>query len=356
MSAELRAPGVFPGDAIYIGGHFRKGGGEAVESLFPADGTLNTIVHCASQEDVTDALKAARAALADPAWCDLLPHRRAAWLSRIADAIDKNKEYLAWLQSRDTGKTLRETTILVGSAADTMRYYAAVAETAEEAITPSRGPYLTLSRFEPIGIIGAITPWNSPIASDVQKLAPALAAGNAVILKPSPWSPLTSLALAQIIDETGLPKGLVSVLPGGAEVGSRLVEDPEIGRIVFTGGTTVGRKIAEVAGKRLVPVSLELGGKSPTIISLMQISISHWQVSCSVFSPLPGSPASRGRDFSCTDRFTRPSVSVSSRPQGNSLSVIPSPSGHRSRPWSMSTIERRWSAGLRVRRKKGEKF
>ncbi len=134
-------------------------------------------------------------------------------------------------------------------------------------MTPSRGDYVTLSAFEPIGVIGAITPWNSPIASDAQKVAPALAAGNAVLLKPASWSPLVCLELARIIDETGLPKGLFSALPGsGSVVGDFLVDDPAIGKVSFTGGTDIGRRIARKAAEKLMPVSLELGGKSATIV------------------------------------------------------------------------------------------
>jgi acyl-CoA reductase-like NAD-dependent aldehyde dehydrogenase len=171
------------------------------------------------------------------------------------------------IQSRDTGKTLTETRALAMSAAGTFRYFAAVIETTEEAVTPSRGDYLTISAHEPIGVVAAITPWNSPIASDAQKIAPALAAGNAVLLKPASWSPLVSLELARIIDEAGLPKGLFSTLPGaGSIVGDLLVTHPAIGKVSFTGGTAVGRGIARKAADKLMPVSLELGGKSPTIV------------------------------------------------------------------------------------------
>jgi betaine-aldehyde dehydrogenase len=115
--------------------------------------------------------------------------------------------------------------------------------------------------------VAAITPWNSPIASDAQKVAPALAAGNAVLLKPASWSPLVSLELARIIEEAGLPKGLFSVLPGaGREIGTLLVEHPDIARVSFTGGTATGRMLARQAAEKLMPVSLELGGKSPTIV------------------------------------------------------------------------------------------
>jgi acyl-CoA reductase-like NAD-dependent aldehyde dehydrogenase len=195
------------------------------------------------------------------------PHERARILYRIADGIEANVTRISEIQSRDTGKTLRETAALAASAAGTFRYMGAALETLDDTLTVPRGDYLTLSVHEPLGVVGAITPWNSPIASDAQKLAPALAAGNAVVLKPASWSPLTALELARIIDAAGLPKGLLSVLPGsGRAVGNRLVEHPLVAKVSFTGGTETGRGIARKAADKLMPVSLELGGKSPTIV------------------------------------------------------------------------------------------
>ncbi|MFT8675464.1 MAG: aldehyde dehydrogenase [Acetobacter sp.] len=256
-----------PDGRIFVAGTFRQGQGAEIESRFPADGSLNRVMREAGEQDVDDAIAAARLAVEDAHWRDLLPHQRADYLYRIARGLADNVERIAFIQSRDTGKTLKETRALAMSAASTFRYFAAALETMEEAITPARGPWMTLSRFEPIGVVAAITPWNSPIASDAQKVAPALAAGNAVILKPATWSPLVGLEFARIVAEAGLPPGLLSVLPGGGHtVGDRLVSDPAIGRISFTGGTKVGHAIAEKAARRLVPVSLELGGKSPTIV------------------------------------------------------------------------------------------
>lgn len=260
-------PCALPENLLFIAGEWRKGRGAPIESRFSADGSLNRVIDGASREDGIAAIEAAVKAQADPAWRALKPHERARFLYRIADGIEANAGRIAWIQSRDTGKTLRETAALAASAAGTFRYFAAVCETTDGEMTAQRGDALTLSLHEPLGVVAAITPWNSPIASDAQKIAPALATGNAVILKPASWSPLVALELARIIEESGLPKGLISVLPGsGAEIGNLLVEHPSIAKVSFTGGTATGRRIAMKAAEKLMPVSLELGGKSPTIV------------------------------------------------------------------------------------------
>jgi aldehyde dehydrogenase (NAD+)/betaine-aldehyde dehydrogenase len=144
---------------------------------------------------------------------------------------------------------------------------AAACETLEEQITPQRGAHITMSTHEPMGVIAAITPWNSPIASEAQKMAPALAAGNAVVVKPAEITPLAALELARICEAAGVPKGIVSVLPGkGSVVGDTMVKHPLVKRVSFTGGTSTGRSIAHAAADKMMPVSLELGGKSPTMV------------------------------------------------------------------------------------------
>lgn len=258
---------VTPQDKLYIGGEWRRGRGAEIASHFPADGSLNAILPGAAIEDVDLAIERAQEAASDPKWRKLLPHERATYLYRIADGIAQNADRISYVQSRDTGKTLSETRALALSAAGTFRYMAAALETMEETLTPARGNYLTFSVHEPLGVTAAITPWNSPIASDAQKVAPALAAGNAVLLKPSSWSPLVCLELARVIEAAGLPKGLFSTLPGaGSIVGERLVTHPAIRKVSFTGGTETGRDIARKAVEKLMPASLELGGKSPTIV------------------------------------------------------------------------------------------
>ncbi|WP_326769348.1 aldehyde dehydrogenase [Streptomyces sp. NBC_01591] len=260
----------FPTD-ILIAGQWRRGAGEPLDTVDPATGRVLATVHSASADEVAEAAEAAAKAAAAPSWRDLLPHERARLLHRIAELTEGAADELSALQTADTGKPLTETRALALSAAGTFRYMAASLETAEDTVTPSRGPYVTMSVYEPIGVVGAINPWNSPVASDAQKIAPALAAGNAVLLKPAAWTPLVSLALGRLItralDDFRLPTALLSVLPGsGRVIGDAVVRHPLVARIGFTGGTETGRSIAAIAAEKLVPASLELGGKSPTIV------------------------------------------------------------------------------------------
>ncbi|HEJ5651849.1 aldehyde dehydrogenase [Pseudomonas aeruginosa] len=256
-----------PIQTICIAGEWRAGGGDLYESLYPATGEAVARLHAASLEDVEEAMAGAHRAFRESGWAQRKPHERAAVLYRIAALIRERSEELAQLQRLDNGKPIRETRDLVASAAATFQFFAAACETLEESITPSRGDFVSMSVYEPMGVVVAITPWNSPIASEAQKLAPALAAGNAVVVKPAEITPLAALALARICDEAGLPRGLVSVLPGkGALIGDALTRHPLARRVSFTGGTRTGKHIARIAADKMMPVSLELGGKSPTMV------------------------------------------------------------------------------------------
>ncbi|MFK8259743.1 aldehyde dehydrogenase [Erwinia sp. AnSW2-5] len=253
---------------LYVAGEWRQGRGERFCSTYPADGTVNAWLHAASLDDVELAVSAAERAWREPEWRNMLPHQRAAILHRVGDLISARLEPLAQRQTRDNGKPLAESRGLVASAAATAHYFAAVCEVMEGELPPQRSPdFITLSGYEPIGVVAAITPWNSPIASEMQKVAPALAAGNAVVLKPAEATPLMALELAALFEEAGLPPGLFSVLPGkGSIVGEALARHPLVKKISFTGGTRTGRMLAHVAADKLISTSLELGGKSPTIV------------------------------------------------------------------------------------------
>lgn len=251
----------------FIAGQWRDASGPEYTTEYPHDGSTVARLHAASAADVDEAVQAAEKARLQPAWAQLKHHERAGILYRVAQGIRERAEELAQLQRLDNGKPIKECRALVASAAGTFQFFAAAAETWEDTITPARGDYVSMSVHEPLGVVGAITPWNSPIASEAQKLAPALAAGCAMVFKPAEITPRMALELAKICQQAGVPDGIVSVLPGkGSVVGDALVRHPLIKRIAFTGGTTVGMGIQRLAAEKLMPTSLELGGKSPTIV------------------------------------------------------------------------------------------
>ena len=238
-----------------------------VTSVNPATGQTNHRVHTAGPAEIDRAVASASRAAALVSWRGMLPPQRAAVLHRIGELMLRDAEKFALLQRIENGKVHAECMVQVRSAAATFRYYASVCETLESAVTPSRGNYLSMAVYEPYGVVVAITPWNSPMTMEAQKVAPALAAGNAVILKPSELTPSPALLLGRIALEAGLPPGLLNVLPGtGLAVGSALVAHAGVKMVSFTGGTASGRRIAGVAAGKLMPVALELGGKSPHIV------------------------------------------------------------------------------------------
>ena len=250
-----------------IAGQWRDASGPRYTTEYPHDGSTVASLHAATADDVDAAVRYADQARQQPSWARLKHHERAGILYRIAQGIRDRAEELAQLQRLDNGKPIKECRALVASAAGTFQFFGAAAETWEDTITPSRGDFLSLSVHEPLGVVGAITPWNSPIASEAQKLAPALAAGCAMVFKPAEITPRMAIELARIAQQAGVPDGIISVLPGkGSVVGDALVRHPLIQRIAFTGGTSVGLGIQRLAAEKLMPTSLELGGKSPTIV------------------------------------------------------------------------------------------
>lgn len=250
-----------------INGQWVDGAGEPLTTYNPANGEINAVIGTPNDAQVDLAVTGAERARDLSGWSRLKPHARAAQLHAIANALQSNVEHMARQQMLENGKSIRECRAQAAGAVATFRYYASVCETTEEAMPPPRGNYLSLTVREPYGVVAAITPWNSPLTMEAQKVAPALAAGNAVILKPSELTTLPSLALAQACEQAGLPGGLLSVLPGhGRTVGAALVKHPLVRMVSFTGGTATGRMLAVTAAQRLIPIALELGGKSPQIV------------------------------------------------------------------------------------------
>ena len=252
---------------ICVAGEWRAGGGDVYASLYPATGEPVATLRAANLADVEEAIDGAQRAFRTSGWAERKPHERAAVLHRVAQLIRERAEPLAQMQRLDNGKPINETRALVASAAATFQFFGSACETLEDTLTPQRGDHVTMSVHEPMGVVAAITPWNSPIASEAQKMAPALAAGNAVVVKPAEITPLAALQLARICIEAGVPAILVSmVFLLMHMIGDPITRHPLVKRVSFTGGTTTGRHIAHIAADKTMPVSLELGGKSPTMV------------------------------------------------------------------------------------------
>jgi acyl-CoA reductase-like NAD-dependent aldehyde dehydrogenase len=252
---------------LFIGGKFASAqSGETLGTFSPHDGTRLADVAMAGAADVDAAVDAARAAF--PRWNRLAAAERGRLLLALADAIESNAAGLAQLESLDTGHPLRDTRGLdVPRTAATFRYFGGMADKHEGSVIPVDAGFLNYTLREPVGIVGQIVPWNFPLMFTSWKMAPALAAGNCVILKPSELTPLTSLKIAELMAEVGFPPGVVNVLPGfGAGAGQAIVTHPAIAKLAFTGSTQVGRRIAESAGSQLKRVQLELGGKGANIV------------------------------------------------------------------------------------------
>ncbi|TML11812.1 MAG: aldehyde dehydrogenase [Actinobacteria bacterium] len=208
----------------------------------------------------------ARAKAAFPAWRAVDPASRGAILRSIGDAIDEQLEELARLETRNVGKPIGDSRGEVGMVASVFRYYAGAPERLLGDTIPVAGG-IDMTFREPMGVVGMIVPWNFPLPIASWKVAPALAAGNTIVLKPAELTPLTALELERIAVDAGLPEGVLNVVAGpGRIVGERLVEHPDVAKIAFTGSTAVGRRIGELAAQSIKRVTLELGGKSANVV------------------------------------------------------------------------------------------
>ena len=233
----------------------------------PATGARLATLARGDATDVERAVAGAKAAF-HGAWSRVDPHERARIIWRIGDVILERLEELAVLEARDGGKPLANARAIdIPRAAETFHYFAGWADKLQGDTIPVRGPYLNYTVREPLGVVGAITPWNFPFLLAARKIAPALACGNTVVLKPAEQASLSSLELGPILKAAGVPDGVLQIVTGfGAEAGAPLVDHPGVAKISFTGGTDTGKRIMRAAAGTLKKVSLELGGKSPNII------------------------------------------------------------------------------------------
>jgi acyl-CoA reductase-like NAD-dependent aldehyde dehydrogenase len=243
--------------------------GKTFETFNPANGKVLAKVVEGGQEDINRAVIAARKAFEGGAWPRMSPSQRGRLLWKLADLIEQNADELALLETLDNGKPIKYArSIDVPQAADHFRYFAGWATKLEGNTIPVSIPNMfTYTLREPLGVVGQIIPWNFPLQMAAWKLAPALACGNTVILKPAEQTPLTALRLGELICEAGFPRGVVNIVPGFGEIaGAALAAHPDVDKIAFTGSTEVGKKILHASIDTLKKVTLELGGKSPNII------------------------------------------------------------------------------------------
>ncbi|MDK8262861.1 MULTISPECIES: betaine-aldehyde dehydrogenase [Pseudomonas] len=258
----------FAEQQLYIGGRYVAAtGGATFETLNPATGEVLAVVQSASRADVDKAVAAA--AEGQKVWAAMTAMQRSRILRKAVDILRERNDELALLETLDTGKALSETQAVdIVTGADVLEYYAGLVPALEGEQIPLRETSFVYTRREPLGVVAGIGAWNYPIQIALWKSAPALAAGNAMIFKPSEVTPLTALKLAEIYTEAGLPAGVFNVVNGvGPEVGVALTEHPGIEKISFTGGVATGKKVmASAAGSTLKEVTMELGGKSPLIV------------------------------------------------------------------------------------------
>ncbi len=256
-----------PSSQLLIAGELRDAQAGATFATFdPARGAELATVAQAGAADVDDAVAAARAAFEGP-WAKTAPAKRARMLNRLAQLIDERTDELAELESRNCGKAKSQCAAEVKVAVSTLELFAGTAQHLYGRSHIVNPAVVTYTLREPVGVVGAIIPWNYPFMMAAWKVAPALATGNTLVLKPASATPLTAIRLGELALEAGIPAGVLNIVPGpGSEVGEAMAAHPGIDKIAFTGETSTGRRIAETAAKTLKRVSLELGGKSPNIV------------------------------------------------------------------------------------------
>jgi len=253
---------------LLIGGDWREArSGATFETVNPATGEVHGHAAAGDAADVDAAVAAARRAYEEPAWRDMSPHARSRLLLRMADAVERHADELAQIESRDNGAPLSIARALVGGVVETFVYYAGWATKIYGETNPAAGGIFNYTLREPVGVCGHIVPWNGPLGSASWKIAPALACGNTVILKPAEQTPLSSVRLGEVLAEADLPPGVLNIVTGyGETAGAAIAAHPGIDKVGFTGSTEVGRKILAASTGNLKRVTLELGGKSPNIV------------------------------------------------------------------------------------------
>jgi acyl-CoA reductase-like NAD-dependent aldehyde dehydrogenase len=254
---------------MLIGGEWVEAtSGEWFESMNPYTAKPWALIPRGGPADADRAVAAAKSAFYNSAWRRLTASARGALLRRLADLLEAEAETLAELETTDNGKLISEMRVQLNYAPKWFHYYAGLADKIEGRVLPTDKPgFFNFTREEPLGVVAALTPWNSPLLLSVWKLAPALAAGNTVVLKPSEHSSVSALAFGELFDKAGFPPGVVNIITGfGNEVGEPLITHRDVAKIAFTGGDKTGQAVYEQAARGIKRVTLELGGKSANIV------------------------------------------------------------------------------------------
>jgi acyl-CoA reductase-like NAD-dependent aldehyde dehydrogenase len=254
---------------LFIGGQWLDAAeGKTYPTVNPATGETLTLIAEAGPRDADAAVQAARKAFESGPWPEMSAADRSRILWRLGDLIEQHADELATLETLDNGKPIFESHYVdMPMAAEVFRYYAGWATKIHGETVPVKGPFLHYTLREPVGVVAAIVPWNFPLVLASWKVAPALAAGCTVVLKPAPWTPLTALRFAELCQQAGVPPGVVNVLTGSTrELGRALVVHPGVDKVAFTGSTATGQEIIRNSADSLKRLSLELGGKSPNIV------------------------------------------------------------------------------------------
>ena len=274
MSAAPRSPAAEQGfpepviyDRLFIGGEWvLPRSGRVIRSIDPSTEEVWAHVAEGDAEDIDAAVQAARIALNGP-WSEFTPSRRGELIARLASLVRRDARRLAEIESRDNGKPLRDTLGEVQRSADWLQFFAGAADKIDGRQIPYRPDALAYTRLEPVGVVGAILPWNSPISLCSWKLGPALAAGNAIVLKPAEQTPVSLLEIARLVEEAGFPAGVVNVVPGyGPVAGAALAAHRGVNKISFTGHHATATRIMQAASANLKRCSFECGGKSPYLV------------------------------------------------------------------------------------------
>lgn len=253
----------------YINGSWvEPASGEYFDTENPYSGEVWAQVARGTAEDAARAVKVAKATFESGEWADMRPTQRGKLLVQLAQIIEREAGRLGELEVRDNGKLIAEMSAQTKYLAEWYRYYGGLADKVEGAVLPADRPGIfNFTRYEPLGVVGMITAWNSPLLLLAWKLAPALAAGNTAVVKPSEFTSASSLEFMDLVKEAGFPDGVVNCITGyGLEVGAPMVEHSDVSKVAFTGSDLAGQKIYEAAAKKIMPVTLELGGKSPNIV------------------------------------------------------------------------------------------